>query len=163
MQYRALGKDLSLVFLLLPTSINSVTQQNRWWSTLFVQSSLDFKLFVSISSRWLTCWLRLADWVLLPLPQSFLKTTVSRCTITQIPQIFSTNASFDETPHLKHRAQLCCMCTLCYVCVHVRGCEHNHIYCHLQFAMKLTAVMKESQSNEEQYELWQGNSFATAA
>lgn len=68
MQYSAFGKDLSLAFLFLPTSVNSVTQQNRRWSTLLVQSSLGYKLFVSISSRWLTCWLRLTDWVLLPLP-----------------------------------------------------------------------------------------------
>lgn len=164
MQYSAFGKDLSLAFLFLPTSMNSVTQQNRRWSTLLVQSSLGFKLFVSISSRWLTCWLRLTDWVLLPLPpRRLLKTTVSRRTITQIPEIFSTSASFDWTPYPEHRAQLCCMSTLCYVCVHVRGCRHNHTYCHLQFAVKPTAVMKESQSNEEQYEPWQGNSFSTAA
>ncbi len=29
--------------------------------------------------------------------------------------------------------------------------------------MELTAVMKESQSNEERYELWQGNNFSAAA
>lgn len=54
-------------------------------------------------------------------------------------------------------AVLYCMCTLCHVCVHVRGWERFN----LQLALKVAAVMKKSQSNEGQYKLWQKNSFST--